>query len=67
MKQSGHLHPSEETGTGCPITSKYGRTPPNKHGSVGRQQQLQYSQMKDLPLAGSTTCRWESLEPEHNV
>ena len=41
MKQSGHINPSEETGTGCPVTSKYGRTPPNKHGSVGRQQQQQ--------------------------
>ena len=26
MKQAGHLNPSEETGTGCPVTSKYGRT-----------------------------------------
>ena len=26
MNQSKHLHPSEETGTGCPVTSKYGRT-----------------------------------------
>ena len=39
MKQSGHLNPSEETGTGCPVTSKYGKTPPNKHGGVSRQQQ----------------------------
>ena len=39
MKQSGHLNPSEETGTGFPVTSKYGRTPPNQHGDVGRQQQ----------------------------
>ena len=39
MKQSGHLNPSEKTGTGCHVTSKYGRTPPNTHGSVGRQQQ----------------------------
>ena len=39
MKQWGHLNPSEETGTGCPVTSKYGRTPPNKHGGVGQQQQ----------------------------
>ena len=38
MKQSGHLNPSEETGTGCPATSKYGNTPPNKHGGVDRQQ-----------------------------
>ena len=38
MNQSGHLNSSEETGTGCPVTSKYGRTPPNKHGGVGRQQ-----------------------------
>ena len=38
MIQSGHLNPSEETGTGWPVTSKYGRTPPNKHGGVGRQQ-----------------------------
>ena len=34
MKQSGHLNSSEETGTG-----KYGTTPPNKHGGVGKQQQ----------------------------
>ena len=27
MKQSGHLNISEETGTGCPVTSKYGMTP----------------------------------------
>ena len=40
MKQSGHLNPSEETGTGCPVTSKYGRTSPNKHGGVGRQQHV---------------------------
>ena len=39
MKQSGHLNPSEETGTGCPVTSTYGRTPPNKHGGVARPQQ----------------------------
>ena len=39
MKQSGHLNPSEETGTGCPVTSNYRRTPPSKHGGVGRQQQ----------------------------
>ena len=32
MKQSGHLNPSEETGTRCPVTSKYGRIPPNMHG-----------------------------------
>ena len=38
MKQSGYLNPSEETGTGCPVTSKYGRTPPSMHGGVGRQQ-----------------------------
>ena len=37
MKQSGHLNPSEETETGCPVTSKYGRTPPNKHGGMGIQ------------------------------
>ena len=39
MKQYGHLNPSDETRTGCPVTSKYGRTPPNKHGGVGRPQQ----------------------------
>ena len=38
MNHSEHLNPSEETGTGCPVTSKYGRTPPNKHGGVVRQQ-----------------------------
>ena len=42
MKQSGHLNPSVETGTGCPGTSKYGRTPPNKHEGVCRQQQHYY-------------------------
>ena len=31
MKQSGHLNHSEKTGTGCPVTSKYGMTPPSKH------------------------------------
>ena len=36
MKQFGHLNSSEETGTGCPITSNYRRTPPNKHGCIGR-------------------------------
>ena len=40
MKQSGHLNPSEETGTGFPVT-KYGRTPLNKQGGVGRQQEEQ--------------------------
>ena len=45
MKQSGHLNPREETGTGCPVTSKYGRILPNKHGGVGRQQQqLNYAE-----------------------
>ena len=29
----------KQSGTGCPVTSKYGMTPPNKHGGVGRQQQ----------------------------
>ena len=43
MNQSGHLNDSEETGTGCPVTSKYGRTPPNKHGCVGRQQHCGYT------------------------
>ena len=42
MKQSGHLNPREETGTVCPVTSRYGRTPQNKHGGVGRQQQLNH-------------------------
>ena len=42
MKHSGHFNPSEETGTGCPVTSKYGKTPPNKHGNLGRQQQQQH-------------------------
>ena len=39
MKQSVHLNPSEEAGIGFPVTLKYGRTLPNKHGGVGRQQQ----------------------------
>ena len=44
-QQSGHLNPSEETGTGFPVTSKYGRTPPSRHRGVGRQQQ--YSNLPD--------------------
>ena len=47
MKQSRHLNSSEETGTGCPITSKYGRTLPNKDGGVGRQQQF-YNQQHNV-------------------
>ena len=51
MKQSGHLNPSEETGTGCPVITKYGRTPPNKHGGVGRQQQqLLHDGFTETPL-----------------
>ena len=50
MKQSGHLYPSEETGTGCPVTSKYERTPPNKHGVVDRQQQ-QHQVMRHVMMA----------------
>ena len=49
MKQSGHLNPSEETGTGCPVTSKYGRIPPNKQGGVGRQQQQQTRDLSYIP------------------
>ena len=45
MKHSGYLNPSEETGTGCPVTSKYGKTPPNKYGGVGRQQQQECSEV----------------------
>ena len=41
MIQSEHLNSSEETGTGCPVTSKYGRTPASKHGGMGRQRQQQ--------------------------
>ena len=47
MKQSGHLNPIVETGTEFPVTSKYGRTPPNKHGGVVRQQQQQQQQVCD--------------------
>ena len=54
MKQSGHLNPSEEIGTGCLVTSKYGRTPPNKHGGVGRQQQQQQQQMVISAIIGSS-------------
>ena len=32
MKQSGHINPSGESGTGYPVTSNCRRTPPNKHG-----------------------------------
>ena len=57
MKQSGHLNPSEETGS--PVTSKYGRTPPNKHGSVGRQQQHGglLHKIKMLGIAGELGVR----------
>ena len=47
MKQSRHLNPSEQTGTGCPVTSKYGRKPLIKHGGVGRQQQQHVWSWKD--------------------
>ena len=53
MKQSGHLNPSEETGTGFPITSKCGRTPPNKHGGVGRQQHNNTAYADDLVIYGN--------------
>ena len=39
MKESGQI-PSEKTGTGFPVTSKYGSTPPNKNGDMGRQQHV---------------------------
>ena len=42
MKQSGHSNPNEETGTECPVTSRYGRTLPSKHRGVGRQQHHYY-------------------------
>ena len=31
MKQSGHLNPSEETGTGCLVASKYGGVGKRQH------------------------------------
>ena len=48
MKQSGHLNPGEETRTGSPVISKYGRTSPNKHGGVGRQQITHYYRANSL-------------------
>ena len=54
MKQSGHFNHSEETGTGCPVTSKYGRTPPNKHGGMGKQQHQYVSQRPPHVLLQST-------------
>ena len=42
MKQSEYINPSEETETGFPVNSKYGRTPSNKHGGVCRQQEESY-------------------------
>ena len=50
MKQSGHLNPSELIGTGCPVTTKYGRTPPYKHGGVDRQQQQLQDGFTKTPL-----------------
>ena len=63
MKQSGHLNPSEETGTGFLLTSKYGGIPPNKHGGVGRQQQWVDNTSEELrKLVGvepiTTVMRW---------
>ena len=55
MKQSWHLNPSEETGTGCPVTSKYGWTPPNKHGGMGREQH------PNLPDEGSGQFHHEQV------
>ena len=54
MKQSGHLNPSEETGTGCPVTSKYGRTPPNIEVWVDNNNSwITY-------ISHRTFCTWQS-------
>ena len=60
MKQSGDLNPSEETGTECPINSKNGKTPVNKHGGVVRQQQ-HYNKTDEH----SPTTRKFSLRPPY--
>ena len=60
MKQSGHLNPSEETGTGCPVTSKYGRTPPNKHGGVDRRQQQTPTENNVTVVAWRALDEWNS-------
>ena len=72
MKQSGHSNPSEETGTGCPVTSKYGRTPPNKHGGVGRQNQPVCLEADVGPLhhyrwRGGTDNKWLNISHKHVV
>ena len=54
MKQSRYLNPSEETRTGCHVTSKYGRTPPNKHEGVGLQQQVGMAASFSKETGGST-------------
>ena len=58
MKQSGHLNPSEEAGTGCPVISKY--------GGVGRRQQQQWAESSNLSLIHDaklpksfTSARWK--------
>ena len=39
MKQSGHLNPSEETGTGCPVLQSMEGHLQTSMEVVGRQQQ----------------------------
>ena len=53
MQLAKHLNPIQETRSGCPVTSKYGRTPPNKHGSVCRHQQAG----RDDPQYSSDVCQ----------
>ena len=67
MKQSGRLNPSEEHGTGCPVTSEYGRTPPSKHGGVGRQQQQHQTWGEQTPLILNEEIASDILKYKQNL
>ena len=68
MKQSGDINHCEETGTEFPVTSKYGKTPPNKHGCLGRQQHATTSLESCPALSGeASTIRTTALALNYYV
>ena len=63
MKPSEPLHPSEETGTEFPVSSNYGRTAPNKHRGVGRQQQHIIT-IQETKLTHSTSAHYKTADTD---
>ena len=55
MKQSGHLNRSEEIGTGCPVTSQYGKKSPSRMKMwVDNQNNLRLSALRTLAAGHSS-------------